>query len=220
MVNLACAGKPKLCTLKLQQSPELRGFRLGMSISDIQKRFPGFPSVSANEAGLAIVEISDVYVRNVLDRPVGENVISLVSAAPFPELKELKHVELRLIDGRVTEITLYYPNDIKWNSADEFAQKTGESLKLDGGWQKVGEDSDYSEVRSMQCGGYSEGEGFRISAGFRKPTLENRNLEETKLPYVQLEDFWAGQMTEYRRKKEIEEKRKREEDERKKTFKP
>ena len=66
-LHLACnADKP--CTLKLEQSPELRGFRLGMLMADIQKRFSGFPSVSANELGVATVEISNDYVRNVLDR--------------------------------------------------------------------------------------------------------------------------------------------------------
>lgn len=219
MLQLACTvDKP--CTLKLEQSPDLRGFRLGMSLSDIQKRFPGFPTVSANQVGLATVETSDVYVGNVLDKPVGENVVSFVSAAPFPELKELKYIELKLLDGRLTEITVYYANDIKWKSADEFAKKIGESLKLDGSWGKIGKDDNYSEVRYMHCGGALEGEGFTISAGLRKPPLENPNLEKTKMPYVQLEDFWAGQMTEFTRKQEIEGKRNRKEDERKQTFKP
>lgn len=191
-----------------------------MSLSDIQKRYPGFPSVAANQLGLAEIEISNAYVRNVLNKPAGESVVSFISAAPFPELKELKHIELKLIDEKVTEIKVYYPDDIKWKSADEFAQKTGESLKLDGSWEKVGTDSDYSDVRSMRCGGVLRGEGFRISAGLRKPSLENGDLESTKLPYVELEDFWAGHMTEYERKTAIEEKRNREEEERKQTFKP
>src|SRR2546423_982662 len=99
MLHLACTVNQP-CTIKMEQSPELRGFRLGMSISDIQKRFPGFPSVSANQFGLATVEISNIYVRNVLNKSVGENVISFVSASPFPELNELRHVELKLLDGR------------------------------------------------------------------------------------------------------------------------
>jgi hypothetical protein len=219
ILQLSCASE-KPCTLKLEQAPELRGLRLGMSVSDIQKRFPGFPAVSGNEVGIATVEISDIFVRNVLDQPIGDKVVSFVSAGPFPELKGIKHIELKLTDGRVTEITVYYARDINWKSADEFAQKTSETLKLDGSWRKVGQDSDYSEVRSMQCGGAMKGEGFIISSGFRKPTLENPKLEETKLPYVQLEDMWAGQMTEYERNTALEEKKKREDEERKNTFRP
>ena len=215
--HLACTvNRP--CTVKMEQSPELRGFRLGMSIADIQKRFPGFPSVSANQFGLATVEVSSMYVRNVLDKPVGENIISLVSASTFPELKELKHVELKLLDGRLIEITVYYPNDIRWKSTDEFVQKTGEALKLDGSWQKIGKDDEYSEVRLLQCGGGFD--GFTVSAGFRKPTLENPNLESTKLPYVRLQDFAHGEMEVYKRQREKEEKAKREEEERKQSFKP
>lgn len=221
MLHFACTVNQP-CTVKLEQSPELRGFRLGMSMSDIQKRFPGFPAVSANQFGLATIEISSVYARSVLDRQVDDNVVSFVSASPFPELNELKHVELKLLDGRLIEIMVYYPNDIKWKSADEFVQKTSEALKLNGTWQKIGDDDDYSEVRHLYCGKGLE--DFTVSAGFRK-------LEETKFPYVEMEDFSHGKLEVYMRKSEIEEKTKREkseleektkreEEERKKTFKP
>ena len=216
-LHLACAASEPW-TVKMEQSPELRGFRLGMSLQDIQKRFPGFPTVSANQFGLATVEVSNTYVRNVIDRPAGENVISLVSASSFPELSGVKHVELKLLDGRLTEVTVYYPDDIKWKSADEFVQKTGEGLKLNGTWKKLGEDTDFSENRHLQCGGVFE--GFNVSAGFRKPTLENPNLEERKLPYVRLEDFMHGEMEVYRRKKQNEENANRREEERKQDFKP
>lgn len=221
LVNLqfSCASE-KPCTLKLAQAPELRGFHLGMSLAEIQSRFPGFPSVSGNQYGLATVEISSAYARNVLDQSAGDKVISLVSAAPFPELRELKHIQLKLMDGRVTDILIYYSNDIGWKSADEFAQKTGESLKLDGSWRKVGADSDYSEARSMQCGGPLKGEGFTISSGIQKPSLENPLLKESKLPYVELKDMWAGQMTEFERKDALQEKKKSEDEQRKKTFTP
>ncbi|HEV2705660.1 MAG TPA: hypothetical protein VGV59_07020 [Pyrinomonadaceae bacterium] len=214
---LGCAVNQP-CTVKMEQSPEVRGFRLGMSMADIQKRFPGFPDVAANQFGVATVKISSVYVRNVLDKPIGEDVVSFVSAAPFPDLNELKHVELKLLDGHLREITVFYPNDIKWKSADEFVQKTGAALKLNGSWQKVGNDSDYSETRSLRCGEVLK--GFTVNAGFRQPTLENPNLEKTKLPYVRLEDFMQGEMEIYKRKKQREEKTKQEDEQRKQTFKP
>jgi hypothetical protein len=227
LLHLACTvNKP--CSVTLKQSPELHGFRLGMSLSDIQNRFPGFPAISPSQFGLATVEICSAYERSVLDQPdpglsyplhPGLRVFSFVSAAPFAELKELKHIELKLVDGRLTQIALYYPDDIKWKSADEFAQKTGESLRLDGGWRKVGEDGVYSENRSMHCGGSLEGEGFFIHAGLSTLPLEAK-IKNTKLPYVKIEDFWAGHMKEYDRQVESEAKTKREEEERKQQFKP
>lgn len=213
----SCAVQER-CTVKMEQSPEIRGFRLGMSMSDIQKRFPEFPAVSANQIGLTTVEISSVYVRNELNKAVGDNVISLVSSSPFPELRDLKHLELQLLDARVIQVIVYYSNDIKWKSADEFVQKTGEALKLNGTWRKVGEDDAYSEHRGLVC--TESIDPFTVGAGFRNPILQNPNLERTKLPFVELRDVNNGDVEIYKRKKEIEEKKKREEEERKQTFKP
>lgn len=205
------------CTVPFEQSPEVRGFRLGMSLSDIQKRFAGFPSVSANQLGVATIEISRGYVKNVLNEPIGDNVVTSLSASSFPELTELKHVELKLLDGRLIEITVFYPNDIKWQSADEFVQKTSEALKLNGTWKHLS-DSDYSNSRLLQCGDILK--GFFVQAGFQKPPLGSSSSFASKLPYVQLQDFMHGEMEVSKRKRESEEKAKREEERRKETFKP
>jgi hypothetical protein len=113
VLHLGCSANQP-CTVTLEQSPELRGFRLGMSLSDIQKRFSGFPSVSANQIGVATVEISPDYIKQILNEPIGNDVVSSLNASSFPELNELKHVHLKLLDGRLIEITVFYPNNIKW----------------------------------------------------------------------------------------------------------
>ena len=135
-----------------------------MSLADIQERFSEFPSLSANELRVAKVEISSDYVKNVLNEPMGEDVVSSLSASSFPELNELKHVHLKLLDGRLIEITVFYSNEIKW-SADEFVQKTSDALKLNGTWKHIS-DSDYSETRLLQCGDILK--GFFVTAGFQK----------------------------------------------------
>ena len=205
------------CTVPLEQSPELRGFRLGMSLSDIQKRFSGFPSVSANQFGVATVEISPDYIDNSLNEPIGDDVVSLLSASSFPELKQQKHVQLKLLDGRLIGITVFYSNDIKWQSADEFVAKTAEILKLNGTWKHIS-DSEYSETRLLQCGDIVK--GFFVKAGFQKPPLASPSSFAPKVPYVQLQDFMQGEMEVFKRKKESEEKAKREEEKRKETFRP
>src|SRR5690242_9580337 len=127
----------------MEQWHEMRAFRLGMKLTDIRKHFSEFPSVSANQIGVATVEISPDYIKNALNEQRGDDVVSLLSSSSFPELNELKHVHLKLLDGRLIEITVFYPNDIKWRSADEFVQKTSDALKLNGTWKQIS-DSDYS----------------------------------------------------------------------------
>jgi hypothetical protein len=216
VLYLGCSANQP-CTVPLEQSPELRGFRLGMSLSDIQKRFSGFPSVSPNQFGVASVEISSDYVKNVLNEPIGDDVVSSLSASSFSELSELKHVHLKLLDGRLIEITVFYPNDIKWQSADEFVEKTAEALKLNGTWKHLS-NSEYSESRLLQCGDIVK--GFFVKAGFQKPPIGSPSSFAPKLPYVELQDFMQGEMEVFKRKRESEERAKQEEERRKETFRP
>jgi len=218
ILHVGCTvNKP--CTVTLENAPDLRGFRLGMSLSDIQKRFPNFPSsrIAANQIGVATVDMSAAYRRDELGSPDGHNILSLYYISSFPELNELKHVELKLLDGRLIEVTVYYPNDIKWRSADEFVQKTSEALKLNGTWRRLGEDNDYSETRFLQCGEVLE--GFHVTAGFRRPPSSYSSFD-AKLPYVGFEDFMHGEMEIFRRKQASDEKAKQEEEKRKQTFRP
>jgi len=202
------------CTIKLEQSPELRGLRLGMPVSDIQRRFPGFPTPNADQLGLARVAISNSDSKTAPLYP-GEGALNFVNASPWPELNQLKYAELELLDGRLVEINVYYPNDVNWKSADEFAQKTGEALKLNGTWRKVGQDNDFSEMRHLMCGDVLH--LLNVSAGLRRSPVLN---EYGKYPYVQFQDFQGAVMDVYDRKKARDDRRKREEEQRKETFKP
>lgn len=215
--QVACSS-PTPCTVELEHAQELRGFRLGMTLQDIRKRYPEFPGISPSQIGLSTVEISSAYTRNKLDNPSGDgnNNFSLISAAPYPELNEVKHIELKLLDWRVIEITVFYPDDIKWKSADEFAQKTGEALKLDGEWRKVGDDG-IMQMRALQCGQSTK--GFSVYAGFKRPPSSD-SLSDPNLPYVTLTDVLGGEVEVYSRESKIKEKKKQEEEERKQVFKP
>jgi len=183
-----------------------------MSVTDVQKRFAGFPPPLPDELGVATVDISKLYSTHVATDNLGNN---FVDASPYVELSELKHAELKFLDGRLIKITVYYPNDLNWKSADEFAEKTGEGLRLNGTWRKVGSDDKFSEIRSLHCGEVTQ--GFSVFAGFRRAPLLN---ESAKLPYVELVDFMRGELEVFKRKTEKDERRKREEQERKETFKP
>jgi hypothetical protein len=45
------------CTLSLAQTPEIRGFRLGMNMEQVPARFPGLNIESANEIGSTKIEL-------------------------------------------------------------------------------------------------------------------------------------------------------------------
>lgn len=200
------------CTLGYDQSPELRGFRLGMPVADIQSRFAGFPTPAVDDLGVSSVVISGKAVDPL--RLYDRGAITNVNPEKYPELNQLKYAELKLLDGKVIEITVYYANDLNWKSVDEFAEKTGEALKLNGTWTKVGNDGS-SSMRNLMCGEIRN--GFHVNAGMNRPPLTG---EYANYPYVQVQDFWRAQIELYQRRKDRDDKRKREEQEKRDSFKP
>ena len=127
-LNSCAVEKP--CTLIPEQAPELRGFKLGLSLPEVRQKFPDFPQPKELEYGKAIAKVYPWQVS---------------------EQNALKDIEIEFVDNRIVKIEVFYNDELKWKSADEFAQKTGEAMKLDGTWKKVGDDTSTSEWRAMSC---------------------------------------------------------------------
>ncbi len=159
------------CTLNLEQAPELRGFRLGMSIEQIQARFQGFPNPPANEFGLATVVLDRSIVIEETRPSTGYTFVP----ARYRELDGVDRMYLKIVDGHIAEIEVYYTNDLKWRSVDEFVSRTAEALKLNGDWKKQNED-----YKSLGCN------GFLVYAGIKRDWLRPDKYES--LPYVELVD--------------------------------
>ena len=202
LVQLSCA---KRCTRSLEQAPDLRGFRLGTTLSQIQNRFPGVPNLTANEFG------SGKFTINVTSMPGPETVkpsgggYVLVSASRYPELLGTDRIILELVDGRLAKITVLYPKDLKWRSVDEFVQKTAETLNLPDGWEASDSTKDY---RHVFC------KGFYVRAG-----IDNEKYDDEKLPFVEVADTEAS-IQPILRTLDRNENENRKEEERRKTFKP
>jgi hypothetical protein len=210
---LACAvavvqlGCHRPCTLGVERAPELRGFRLRMSVEDVQKRFPGFTAPAADEFGLAKVTVRTGSSASGLSRMSGAGVV-LLDPARFPELAETDSVKLDIVDGRVASIAVFYGGGIRWRSSDEFRSKVSEPLNLNGSWEST---SWSRTVKSMSCG------GLLVYAGYKD------NDQGDERPYVEMVDTVTAvepQMREYTRRKQNENRQKAEEEERRKEFRP
>ena len=202
LVQVSCA---KRCTRSLEQAPELRGFHLGTTFTQVQNRFPGFPNLIANEDGSARVNI------NVASMPGPETVKPsggghvLVSASRYPELLGTNRIILEFVDGRLAKMTVFYPKDLKWRSVDEFVQRTSETLNLPDGWETSTSSEDYKRVFCQ---------GFYVRAG-----IDNEKYDEEKLPFVEVADTEAS-IQPLLRTLNRNENENRQEEERRKTFKP
>jgi hypothetical protein len=124
-----------VCRLGVEQSPRLRGLRLGMTAAQLKQAYPRLPDLRVDELGQAKATFA-----NPKD----------VDAAAF-ELVE--SVNVNFVDDRLVEFQVFYEN-VPFESLDQFVARLSESVKLPGVW--VGEG--YG-MRTLTC------EGFEMVAG-------------------------------------------------------
>lgn len=180
--QLACVTQR--CTRELTQAPELRGFKLGMTLDQIKSKYPSVAIPAANEFGLTKITLSP----------------SMMNTTQHPELSDTKSITLEAVDGRLSSIKVKYTNAQKWTSVDEFLRRISESFNLDGDWEKS---KSSKEMKWLWCN------GFHLYAGFKEEYGEYQSY-----PYVELEDSTANMtphMREYdkRKKQEAEEEERR-----------
>jgi hypothetical protein len=210
------------CTLALAQAPALRGLRLGMNQAQVLARFPGLSLNRADELGLSTLRLTiidvDLYPKGSSnrDRGVQADVAAATSegrsftadSSKFPDLKGVRKIQLRFVDGRIAYVLVGYDDSFKWNGVDEFTQTVSKNLGLPVEW-RVPLDSDrVGREKELRC------EGFLIAALIGGDTSDARIGAQ-----LSLEDTAMTQMIE-KRQKDREEKKRREEAEQRKTFKP
>ena len=201
LVQVSCAK----CTRSLEEAPELRGFHLSTTVTQLQNRFPGFPNLTANEFGSAKVIISVASMPGPETvKPSGDGNV-LLSASRYPELLGTDRIILEFVDGRLATITVFYPKDLKWHSVDEFVQQTSEALDLPDGWETSDSTKDYKRVFCK---------GFYVRAG-----IDHEKYDEEKLPFVEVGDTMSS-IQPMLRTLNRNENENRKEEERRKTFKP
>jgi len=210
------------CTLALAQAPALRGLRLGMNQAQVLARFPGLSLDRADELGLSRLRLAlidvDLYPKGSSNRERGvqldiaagtsEGRSFTADSSKFPDLKGVRRIQLRFVDGRIAYVLLGYDDSFKWNGVDEFTQTVSKNLGLPGEWRTPLDSDRIGKEKELRC------EGFVMAALIGGDTTDSRIGAQ-----LSLEDTAMTQMIE-KRQKDLEDKKRREEEDRRKTFKP
>src|SRR6267142_4176644 len=210
------------CTLALAQAPALRGLRLGMNQAQVLARFPGLSLERADELGLSRLRLAlidvDLYPKGSSNRERGvqldiaagtsEGRSFTADSSKFPDLKGVRRIQLRFVEGRISYVLLGYDDSFKWNSVDEFTHTVSKNLGLPGDWRAPLDSDRVGKEKELRC------EGFLIAAAVGGDMSDSRIAAQ-----LSLEDTAITQTVE-KRQKDLEEKKRREEEERRKTFKP
>ena len=118
---LTAAAQDAKCTLKIAQLatvPELRGFRLGMTLSEFKARVPKLSLQPADEFGATAINIYPEHEDNI-DKASFEGV---------------RTISLDFLDGRVTSLWVGYAPEFKWKTQDEFLSGMTRVLSLPDAW--------------------------------------------------------------------------------------
>jgi|GEM_PF-5530233 len=136
----------------LNNSLEIRGFRLGMSLSQVLKRLPkGIKLKPADEYGILVIHITfswnSFYYSPYYEKDANyyyqynNDVNHLICSGQSPlgdglsSLAGLKGLSFWFLDGEVIYIRLTDAS-INWSGIDDFVQEMGESLGIKGKWDR------------------------------------------------------------------------------------
>ena len=213
--------EPK-CTLELDHAPELRGFRLATTQQNVLARFPGVSIEKPDKFGLARLRLSVIDSTSVIKRPATrdkgvqaditarpeDGSAFILDSAKFPALKDVRRIELRFIEGRLSYVLVAYNDSIKWDNIDDFVSTVSKTFSLPNGWHAPAEAGGDITERELRC------EAFVISASVGADPLDTHIG-----PQLTIEDLAAWKALS-KRQNDLVEKAKREADEKRKSFKP
>ncbi|MFN2516758.1 MAG: hypothetical protein ABR556_11160 [Pyrinomonadaceae bacterium] len=180
--QLGCSTK---CEIDLDQAPEVRGFRLGMTLDSIRSRFPDLPDVTPDKLGSTRIVIENTAMNEGVKREPSTRsgaVVLLVDTSRYPEFSGARKTRLEMVDNRVASIEVVYSDETKWKSLEEFLKSVAEGLKVDGVWKKTGEDHEYIQVRSIPCRNFIVVAGFRVDPG---DFVADKNASQ-RVPFLKL----------------------------------
>lgn len=183
---------PSTCSAPQVNNLEIRGLRLGMSAEQTKTKLPGLKFTPRTSVGYSSASL--FIPKQTVTRPEAQ--------------KGLIYVSLEFLEGRLTDVSFFYDNAIKWTSGAQFAERIAEALKLPRGWVAYRPDERYriGQLQVLRC------ENIRFLAGL---TLINYREQ----PVFYWSDLNASQIM-GQRKREADEQQKRKEEERRRSFKP
>jgi hypothetical protein len=165
-----------LCTLTAQQSPDIRGVRLGMSLKQVLATFPGSSEDSEMQPDLSKPPSQFGETRFIIKPDKYGSKENFVG---------IRSIIFGFLDGRVSDVNVSYDGPA-WKNVDEFVTSfsEGKTLPAIDAWEaQTGMDT----MKNLKCDGFE----IRIFAGGRGG----------KLNYVQMRDASAMKELEERQAK-------------------
>lgn len=173
----ACAGanaQQTNCSIKLEQlsqTPELLGFRLGMTFAEVRERVPVVQFGRADAFGVAKTTINPHFDPR-LDPA---------------EFKSVRSISFDFLDGKLVRLWIGFEETFKWPKLDEFVSNYSKALGVPAVWpvQRSG--------RQLTCDGFTlfasiiaAGPSIRITDDASQNLIARRREEALEAAEVQV----------------------------------
>ncbi|HSS18994.1 MAG TPA: hypothetical protein VLL54_02870 [Pyrinomonadaceae bacterium] len=170
------AAQDTRCTLKLAElpdSPELFGFRMGMTDVQVKSRVPQVAFAKANDFGVGKTSISPDFDPSI-------------DKASF---NGVRTISIDLLDGQVTSLWYGYDSSFKWHTVPEFVEGISRALRLPDAWTEW-----KSRGQQLTCSDFqltvttmAEGPSFHIIDQAAEKTIARRRAEKEQEAEVSAE---------------------------------
>jgi hypothetical protein len=175
LFHLACSQPKKPCEITPEQAPQVRGFKLLMTNTEIREKYPTFPTLTPSEFGRSVIVIAnDDFSNDAKNRTTW---FKFVSGKDFPKLEDLNRVYLEFLDDKLVLIRFYYTNELKWSSATEFSNKVKEDFQLQETWETQ------ENLQILSCN------GFMMSIGIG---TDSSSFGGQTFPFIELEAYFLS----------------------------
>ena len=148
----AQAPDQQRCTLTVDQSPAVRGIRLGMVTEQVFALFPGSSERPETKNAIASAGGHPNYgVVGLYFQPF------TYPSAAMERFSGIESISITLFDGRVTDMRVVYagsssyPRGPAWSNVDDFIAKLSEAFALPGAkdWLQLSE-----STKTLKCNGF------------------------------------------------------------------
>jgi hypothetical protein len=109
------------CNVPVANAPELRGFKLGMTLDEARAR-SGLISIPASPR----IDETGFFQASVLLPDLGK-----------AQREGIKSLELGFLDGKLVSIQVSYDATVTWPDEDQFGISVAKSLGIPDAWEKV-----------------------------------------------------------------------------------
>ncbi len=139
------------CATQLSEISDIRGFKIGMSLDEINKKFSGVkpkPSYTNPEFS------SEIEIKSSYGEDSSFGGLFYADTKIPPELAGVDTVTLQFIENKVSRILVIYPDTKDTSFDNTFFQKLSETLNLKDNWLPASTEK-HERAKTIRCKDYT-----------------------------------------------------------------